>query len=450
MRIARISVYILLVFLACGLFVQAVDAAQIYYSVGQNTDDHKTGSPTITIASGTATFSVPQTAANMGVGDRVTYNTSSVAFISAKISATQWSLVTLTGGTPVNVVTGQTVNSIAHEFASLSDAIAGASDVNHLNTANLVAGTYVLNIPCYYDTASDSTSVTIIGYTTGPSNYIKIYAPNNTATEVNQSQRHNGTWSSTAYNLRQLAFGGDYVVISNSNVKLIGLQISGENTAGDANEIKISGGAFSGIEIGYCIIRGSGNTAFGTNIGIHIYSNSDGSTVKIYNNLIYNQKTDGIIGDFSDGSNIYVYNCTLIGPGGTSTGIDNTGSNTFVVKNTIVQGWSNGFSGTYDAASGYNISDLAADVPGSPSYNSTIVLFVNSASSNYHLSAFDTAARDAGADLSSDTNLSFSDDIDGQGRSGSWDIGADEYIVAPSSSSIPYSIGSGAQIRVLP
>src|SRR3989344_4190111 len=46
----------------------------VYYSVGQNTNDHKTGSPTMSISSGVATFSVAQTATNMGVGDRVTYN----------------------------------------------------------------------------------------------------------------------------------------------------------------------------------------------------------------------------------------------------------------------------------------------------------------------------------------------------------------------------------------
>ncbi len=43
----------------------------IYYSVGQNTNDHKTGTPTISITDGVATFSEAQTAANMGVGDKI-------------------------------------------------------------------------------------------------------------------------------------------------------------------------------------------------------------------------------------------------------------------------------------------------------------------------------------------------------------------------------------------
>jgi hypothetical protein len=75
---------------------------------------------------------------------------------------------------------------------------------------------------------------------------------------------------------------------------------------------------------------------------------------------------------------------------------------------------------------------------------------LNSASNNYHLSSFDTAAKDAGVNLSGDVNLPFNTDIDGQTRSGTWDIGADEYVVSLSPVSIPYSIGNGALIKTLP
>ncbi|KKQ39021.1 MAG: hypothetical protein US57_C0023G0007, partial [Candidatus Moranbacteria bacterium GW2011_GWC2_37_73] len=46
-------------------------ATAIYYSVGQSVADLKTATPTVTIASGVATFSAAQTG-NIGVGDRVT------------------------------------------------------------------------------------------------------------------------------------------------------------------------------------------------------------------------------------------------------------------------------------------------------------------------------------------------------------------------------------------
>lgn len=49
-------------------------------------------------------------------------------------------------------------------------------------------------------------------------------------------------------------------------------------------------------------------------------------------------------------------------------------------------------------------------------------------SDGYHLSSSDTGAMDDGTDLSSDGVFIFTDDIDGDTRSGSWDIGCDEYI----------------------
>ena len=46
----------------------------VFYSVGHSTADHKTGAPSVSIGAGLATFSVPQTAVNLGVGDVVDYD----------------------------------------------------------------------------------------------------------------------------------------------------------------------------------------------------------------------------------------------------------------------------------------------------------------------------------------------------------------------------------------
>ena len=116
-----------------------------------------------------------------------------MAYISGKTSTSVWSLMTATGGVPADV-TGQTVNSIAHPFASLSAAVTGASGASYMNTTDMVAGNFQLNIPCYYDSGADTTAVTVSGYTAGSSNYTKIFTPNNTTTEVNLSQRHCGKW----------------------------------------------------------------------------------------------------------------------------------------------------------------------------------------------------------------------------------------------------------------
>jgi hypothetical protein len=58
------------------------------------------------------------------------------------------------------------------------------------------------------------------------------------------------------------------------------------------------------------------------------------------------------------------------------------------------------------------------------------VAFVDEDGDDFHLNASDTVAKNKGTDLSGDSYLPFSDDIDGQTRSGTWDIGADEYVAA--------------------
>ena len=100
-----------------------------YYAVCPGTggtSDKKTGSPTITIASGVATLSVAQTG-NIGQGFRITYDTSKVCFISKVNSSTSFGVVTATGGTPSDEASAVTVHSIAADYASLSAAETGAS-----------------------------------------------------------------------------------------------------------------------------------------------------------------------------------------------------------------------------------------------------------------------------------------------------------------------------------
>jgi hypothetical protein len=58
--------------------------------------------------------------------------------------------------------------------------------------------------------------------------------------------------------------------------------------------------------------------------------------------------------------------------------------------------------------------------------------FVDAANDDFHLLSTDTGAKDHG--LTDPGSGLFSDDIDGQARSGTWDIGADEFVAATSAS----------------
>jgi len=393
-------------------------ATAIFYSVGQNTNDHKTGTPTVTIASGVGTFSVAQTATNMGVGDKVTYNGATVAYISEKISTSQWKLITATGGVPADS-TGSTVVSIAHAFVSFMQAIGNGAnaiaDSSHLNTANLVTGNYQVNLPGYYDTGAINVGLTMsTNLVTSSSNYIKMYAPSNTSTELNQSQRHQGKWDDSKF-----AIDGNFGFSLNiSNTIIDGIQFNI-----GPNGLYISSGA-KNIKISSNIIKSS----YGANYGIRVdgAGTSNNDNVYVLNNIIYGC-VNGIARYYDGGGKkIYVYNNIVYGS--TANGIRNMDSGVLMVaKNNIVQNVPDGYVGNFDAASNYNISDLATDAPGANSKNSTTVSFVDTTNKNFHLASTDTAAKGAGLDLQHDSIFAFDTDIDGQVRVNPWDIGADQF-----------------------
>ncbi|MDO8728811.1 MAG: hypothetical protein Q7K26_02845 [bacterium] len=455
--------------------LEAAGATQVYYSAGQNTTDHKTGSPLrVSISNGIATFSVAQTAPNMGVGDRVTYSGNQKVFISGKISQTQWNVVTVKGGVPTDV-TNAIVNSIRHEFDSLNNAMSiykgnQSSDINHLNTLDLVAGNYVLNIPLYYDTGPEyfngggiSAAILIEYFNTGPNNYIRIYTPTNTASEVNLSQRHDGKWNNQKYSL----------IFSPDNNSTAAIRTYVPYTKIDGLQIKIisSNDGNHGIEASYIdngwvefsnnIITGQIlNYASGISIG---YADTD-VDAKIWNNLIYDLR--GTAGPGSSTGIIYgsCYNISCVSGTGyiynnivvnTPYGISNNSSDaTIVAKNNIVQDatvgfYSHAYNGYFDPSSTNNIShhknDSFNDAPGSNPQNNTVVSFVDKAGKDFHLSPSDNKALNKGSSLIGDSNLQISSDIDGDSRpSGlSWDIGADELAGPPRVLDVSIAIGEG-------
>lgn len=421
-----------------------VTAIPVYYSVGQNTSDHKTlgaggSSPTITLSGYTATLSVSQTAPDMGVGDVITY-TGGSCYISGKTSSTVWNCQNATGGT-APPVSGVSVTSIAHAFSSLEGAVDastsnGAFDSSHLNTKDIYTNNYQLNIPCYYDTGSDTTAVMIYGWTTSATNYIKIYTPYNNSTEVNQSQRHSGKWNSAKYNL--VVSGSDVITIGSNYVRLDGLELN-LSTASQSNSQIVSLWASAGADyLSNLILKGSsGTTYYERGIGA-----DTGANVYVWNSIVYgiaDVSNSASISKYSGNSTLYAYNNTVVVTGSQYTyGISQT-SGTTICKNNLVDISSTGLAyyGTVDSSSTNNLSKDATspnsgstDCGGHSCRNQT-VQFISSANKDFHLSPNDTAALGAGANLSADTNLAFNTDIDGDPRpaeAGKWDIGADEVV----------------------
>jgi len=387
--------------------------ANVYYSVGQNSTDHSSGG-NVSITSGVATFDTAQVATNLGVGDRLTYG-GHIGYLAVKTDTTHWTVVTALGAA-VGDHASTTVDSIGHEYTSLSAAEAGASDANHINNTSLVTANVILNIPCYYDSGDDTTVVTVSGYTTGVSNYIKIYTPNNTSTEVNQSQRHAGKTATGVYR-RQVGSYEQGIINDQDYTVIQGLIVYGWGSHG------INTGSRDNVNVSYNIVYGF--SASGGCRGIHAgYS----TNVKVYNNIVYSC-SQGIGLDYS-GTGSLVYNNTVVkntygfvqnyGVGSYGTLKNNIASNT--TSDYYVTGTGSFFSVTYCASD----DATADDWGGAGNRIDQTFTFVNYAGNDFHLASSDAGAKDYGTDLSS----IFTDDIDGETRSGTWDIGADEYVAA--------------------
>jgi len=158
----------------------------------------------------------------------------------------------------------------------------------------------------------------------------------------------------------------------------------------------------------------------------------DVKTMKIWNNIVYDCRSSGgsgggggrgIFAETGAAGTFYVYNNTVHN---CHKSYERAGG-TFIAKNNISQSdVTDGFVGTFDAASNYNISDRAADAPGANSKSGTSVTFVNEAGDIFLLDAADTGAQISGTDLSADANLPITTDILNSTRTVIWDMGAHE------------------------
>ncbi|HRZ95363.1 MAG TPA: LamG domain-containing protein [Candidatus Moranbacteria bacterium] len=414
----------------------------IYYSVGQNTSDHKTlgvggSAPTITLSGYNATLNVAQTAPNMGVGDLITY-TGGSCYITSKTSDDKmhWNCQNATGGTAPQV-SGVSVTSIAHAFDSLggntdlgalsANSGQGAKNSSHLNTSDLYSGNYILNIPCYYDNAADTSPVTVNNWTTAANNYIKVYTPTNISTEANSSQRHNGKWDTGKYYMNNTNAGlyiyDNYFWIDGIQLKVLGndsgwpVMIEINSLSPYDNKIKISNNI---LQADY-----SGMVTYGGNAVSTSWGNQN--VLNIWNNIIYDSvKSTHFGGLYITGGKNYVYNNTFANLNG---GIY-VGAGSAIVKNNIVQNADDGYSGGFASGSDYNISNVSGDTTGGAhDKDNTTVTFISSTDKNYHLSLNDSGAKNQGIKLASysdDSNLNFTTDIDGNSRTGDWSIGADD------------------------
>ena len=254
---------------------------------------------------------------------------------------------------------------------------------------------------------ADTTRVSVDGSVTSAADYIEI--------RVAPAVRHVGIYSTSKYRLE--ADGGFDAVLDLSDpyVRAVGLQI--KNTAGSQPAMKVLNVADCRAE--KILVYGSGGA------GIHNNATSDFYELTAINCIVYGCTGDGFyaenVGEFR------AYNCDLCGNGGSGCEVEAGASvltNCYAGGNTGAD-YAKGL-GSITFTTTYS-EDGSLSTPTAAYSTSSGCYFTNitGGSEDFHIGTSSTL-KDAGTDLSG----TFTDDIDGDTRSGTWDIGADEYVAA--------------------
>lgn len=303
---------------------------------------------------------------------------------------------------PIDVI--KSVKVSGGDYTSLTAAEAG--EQRNLVAADEVA---VIQIDGVWALA-DTTPVVIGGWTTDATRYIRIY--------TTAMARHKGKWSTSAYRLSALT--ADVLGIYQEYVRIEGLQIENTNTSPSITAVR----SVNGVWLLSNFIR----TAITDNIGqgINIGTYGAGRVNIIVNNIIQmlsiNPSSVGLIIESTHTD--YIYNNTIISNArGILSGWD--------VNSTCINNLVRAVLACFIVYAGSNHSHNAsidATAPGTNSRINQTFTFENWAAGDFHLATSDTGAKDFGKDLSLDPNYPFNIDIDGDIRTVTWDIGADEVV----------------------
>lgn len=305
----------------------------------------------------------------------------------------------------------KTIKPSGGDYTSLSAWEAGMQK-------DLVTADEISVAECY--SMEDTTAVTIDGWTTDATRYVKIYTPT--------AERHGGKWNTGKYRLVTTGawVGGLYLL--EDNVRMDGLQVEATGTGEQNMGIRLVGGGV--FWISNCILRSTGAEP---EAGLYLLGITSGATVHLRNTVLYDWRYGLYFDSYGTVINGTIYNNTILhctkvtNPHGIYIANSAAGNN-LRFKNNICNGNTTDYFIQDPEETSNNISEDATSPD--TAYRNKAVTFIDEVNDDFHIAASDTNAKDAGVDLSADTYFPFSDDIDGETRSGTWDIGADEYVAA--------------------
>lgn len=271
--------------------------------------------------------------------------------------------------------------------------------------------------------AADTAAVTIDGWTTSATNYIKIW------TDPSENYRHQGKWDDTKYRLS--VSNTDAVLIREDYVRLDGLQVS---ISGSAEVSLVYDGTYTAgnneNRVSNSIIKGTNDPLNDTEKGI--YLSSDNLLLNIWNTVVYNiypsNNTSGTLVTDAN-SDVNTYSSTFIGG---NYGVWSWTGGEINCKNCYSGGAATGDYTNIIIRGGTLVTSASSDGSGSDGLqdidiNTNNFTNVTAGSEDYHL-AGGSDLKDAGTNTSAEgAPMNFNTDIDGDERSGDWDIGADEW-----------------------
>ena len=261
-----------------------------------------------------------------------------------------------------------------------------------------------------------------------------------------------GVYSGSYYRLFGTPNGG-LIDVRDPYVEIDRVQVRNNDTSSGNTWGIYCGESLGGLslKVTNSIIRGNSGSG-GPPAGIYFRPDVANARGIFINNTIYGFTNASAIGftlygsGYNNGESIIAYNNTCHGSPICYATHGGGSSDAQYIKNNAAQSCSTCYS--LDAASSHSTSTTATNLSEDTSspqsgLRSKVMTFVSETggSEDLHITSGDTVAKDAGTDLSGDAQYAFSTDIDGSTRSGTWDIGADEYISA--GSAVPALVAGG-------
>ena len=396
----------------------------VFYSVGTDLGDLRSGLPTISVSGGVATLSTAQTR-DVGVGDEIDYDSpSQLLYISSAISPTQFEVQTAGGSVP-GPFGPKPVNEIRRAFHSIDAAVAGSRDALHLNTSDLVGTSRKLHWVLYDDGPFDLFgTASITGYTTSPDYNITLTVAGAPQVANGNSQRHAGL-AGTGARLVMQASGQRALDVDVPYTRIEWLEIDGSNLP-TAGGIQVKPNGHEVLLRNLIIHNTRGDSLTGSAVAVA----TGADDVEVRNLVAYDFGGDGV---FMEGSYGKVANSTfyLGRTGGASSSVRTGGTGSTSGYNVLAVGPGTTFreatagSVTLHHCISTDTSACDLDVSGFCRTNvSPASEFAFAAApGDLHLRP-GAVARDFGFALSGIVD----DDIDGQPRplGLAWDVGADE------------------------